>query len=99
MNLSGGSVRRWMESTKAPLINCLVVVDAAELPLGELRLRPKGSSSGQNGIKNIIENLKSDHFARLRIGISRPTHVRRIPIALPCWLPMCLLRSPTAERH
>jgi peptidyl-tRNA hydrolase, PTH1 family len=79
MNLSGSAVRRWLDSTKAPLSNVLVVVDAAELPLGELRLRPKGSSAGQNGLKNIIELVRSDDFPRLRVGIGRPVSVRLHP--------------------
>lgn len=99
MNLSGSSVRRWVDSTKAPLFNCLVVVDAAELPLGELRIRPKGSSAGQNGIKNIIDTLKSDEFARLRVGIGRPKSVRKLAeqkISLSC---LCELIFPSSFTH
>ncbi len=69
MNLSGNAVVAAMNFYKINLSEILVLCDDLNLPLGTIRLRSKGSSGGQNGLKHIIECLGSDDFARLRIGI------------------------------
>lgn len=69
MNLSGEAVRYWMGEEKIPLERVLVVVDDLALPLGTLRLKPKGSDAGHNGLKNIASLLKTEIYARLRFGI------------------------------
>jgi len=69
MNLSGKAVRYWLEKEKIPLENLLVITDDIHLPFGQIRLRAKGSHGGHNGLKDIIEKLGTDRFARLRIGI------------------------------
>jgi peptidyl-tRNA hydrolase, PTH1 family len=69
MNLSGKSVRYWLENEKIPLENLLVVVDDIALPHGQLRLRMKGGPGGHNGLISIIETLETEEFARLRFGI------------------------------
>lgn len=69
MNLSGKAVRYWMEAEKVPLENLLVISDDIALPFGTLRLRPKGSPGGHNGLKNITELLGTEAFARMRFGI------------------------------
>ena len=69
MNLSGKAVRYWMEATKVPQENVLVVTDDLALPYGTLRLRLKGSDGGHNGLNHIIQILQSSKFARLRFGI------------------------------
>ena len=69
MNLSGKSVRYWMQKEDIPIENILVIVDDLALPLGALRLKGKGSDGGHNGLISIIETLESSEFARLRIGI------------------------------
>ena len=53
MNLSGKAVRYWLDTLKIDRSNLLVVVDDIALPFGELRIRPKGSAGGHNGVKNI----------------------------------------------
>lgn len=53
MNLSGNAVRYWMQQEKIPVEQLLVVVDDLALPFGTLRLKPKGSDAGHNGLKNI----------------------------------------------
>ncbi|MGB9640118.1 MAG: aminoacyl-tRNA hydrolase [Anaerolineales bacterium] len=73
MNLSGKSVAALLHFYKIPLSNLLVVYDDIDLPFGTLRLRPNGSSGGHKGMQSIIERLGTQEFARLRIGIGRPT--------------------------
>ena len=53
MNLSGNAVRYWMQQEKIPVEQILVIVDDLALPFGSLRLKPKGSDAGHNGLKNI----------------------------------------------
>jgi PTH1 family peptidyl-tRNA hydrolase len=75
MNLSGESVAclvRKREGFKAAS-DLLVISDDIALPFGSIRLRPRGSSGGQKGLKNIISVLGTDEFLRLRVGI-RPEH-------------------------
>src|ERR1051326_6341789 len=69
MNLSGKAVNYYLQKEKIPLANLLVVTDDIALPLGEIRLRPKGSDGGHNGLKNINEVLGHGNYARLRFGI------------------------------
>lgn len=72
MNLSGRSVRQIVQFYKAPLSDLLVVCDDMNLPTGQLRLRSSGSSGGQKGVQNIIDQLGAQEFARLRFGVGRP---------------------------
>lgn len=69
MNLSGKAVRYWMEAERIAPENLLVISDDIALPFGTLRLRPKGSAGGHNGLKNIAELLGTEAFARLRFGV------------------------------
>jgi len=73
MNLSGRTVRAILDFYKLPVEQLLVVCDDFNLPLGKLRVRVKGSHGGQNGLRNIQEQLGTDGFARLRIGVGQPT--------------------------
>ena len=72
MNLSGSAVRKALVRFRAPLEDLLVVVDDFALPFGRLRFREAGSSGGHNGLESIIDELHSDRFARLRVGIGEP---------------------------
>jgi PTH1 family peptidyl-tRNA hydrolase len=72
MNLSGRAVRAVIDFYKLPLDELLVVCDDFNLPLGKLRIRPKGSHGGQNGLRNIREQLGTDEYTRLRIGVGEP---------------------------
>ncbi len=69
MNLSGKAVRYWMDAEHIAPENLLVVSDDIALPFGTLRLRPKGSAGGHNGLKNIAELLGTEEFARMRFGV------------------------------
>ena len=68
MNLSGKAVHYWLQKTKIPQENLLVVVDDLAIPFGMLRLRKRGSAGGHNGLKSIDYSLASDDYARLRVG-------------------------------
>lgn len=72
MNLSGTSVGPLVREYKVPLDRMLVVYDDLDLPLGVLRLRPKGGSGGHRGMRSIIQHLGTEDFPRLRVGIGRP---------------------------
>lgn len=74
MNLSGESVRDAAEFYKIPPERILVIFDDISLDVGRIRVRPKGSAGGQNGVKNIIYHLKSDAFPRVKIGIGAKPH-------------------------
>lgn len=69
MNLSGRAVSYWMKDLKIPMENVLVITDDIALPYGKLRMRPKGSYGGHNGLKSIEETLGIQEFARLRFGV------------------------------
>jgi len=72
MNLSGQSVSAIVNFYKCELNDLIVVSDDVDLPVGMSRVRKGGQSGGHNGLQNIIDELGSDAFFRLRIGISRP---------------------------
>lgn len=71
MNLSGISVRKCIHYYKIHPSNLLIVVDDVEIPFGEIRIREQGASGGHNGLKNIIDQLGTKQFARLRIGVGK----------------------------
>ncbi len=74
MNLSGDAVRYWMEAEKISIERVLVIVDDLALPFGTLRLKPKGSDAGHNGLKDIALKIKSNAYARLRFGLGNNFH-------------------------
>ena len=74
MNLSGEAVGEAARFYKIPPEHVLVVSDEISLPLGKLRVRPKGSAGGHNGLKSIIAHLGSDAFPRIRLGVGAPPH-------------------------
>ena len=78
MNLSGESVGALVKFYQLPLTQILVVVDDADLPLGEIRLRPGGGSGGHHGLESVAQHLGSKTYARLRIGIGRKNEARQI---------------------
>ena len=69
MNRSGTAVRQALDFYKAPIEDVMIVCDDFNLPVGRLRIRAKGSSGGQNGLKDIANQLGSEAYARLRIGV------------------------------
>lgn len=73
MNLSGESVSCLLKKSERSIEKLIVITDDLALPVGKIRLRGKGSHGGQNGLKSIINCLRTNEFVRLRIGI-QPEH-------------------------
>ncbi len=69
MNLSGESVREIVNFYKIPQERFVVIFDDTSLPCGSVRIREKGSHGGHNGIRNIIDQMGTDQFYRIKVGI------------------------------
>jgi PTH1 family peptidyl-tRNA hydrolase len=78
MNASGEAVGAVVAYYQVCLTRLVIVVDDADLPLGELRLRPGGSGGGHHGLESVEQHLGTRDYARLRIGIGRQTGAREI---------------------
>ena len=82
MNLSGECMRDFILYFHIDIKDILVIYDDMDLDVGILRLREKGSAGGHNGIKNIIQNIKSSEFKRVRVGISKDINRNTIDYVL-----------------
>ena len=71
MNLSGHAVAELVRYYRVELPDLLVIVDDANLPLGRLRARARGSDGGHNGLRSVTGQFASDEYARLRVGVGR----------------------------
>jgi len=69
MNLSGKAVKFWQKLEKIPMENLLVIADDLNLPFGTIRIKAKGSAGGHNGLTDIINQLETQNYARLRFGV------------------------------
>jgi len=69
MNLSGNAVNYWLKKEKIAVENLLVIVDDIALPLGSIRMKPKGSDGGHNGLAHINAVLGTSEYTRIRVGI------------------------------
>ncbi len=85
MNLSGESVAAIVRYYKLELDELLVIYDDIDLAFGRIRLRPDGSAGGHNGVRSLIGSLDSQDFARVRVGIGRPTGPGEINHVLGRW--------------
>ena len=74
MNLPGDAVRQAVAFYHLPADHVLVISDEMSLPVGKIRIRPKGSAGGHNGLKSIISSLGTDEFPRIRLGVGAPPH-------------------------
>ena len=74
MNLSGDFVRAIVDYYKINISDILIIYDEINLDCGVARMNPKGSSGGQNGMKDIIQKLGTSDVPRLRIGIGKPNN-------------------------
>ena len=75
MNNSGDALRAIIDWYKVEINQIYILVDDIDLPLGTIRFRKKGGSGGHNGLKSIIENLKTENFNRIRVGIGAPPDI------------------------
>ena len=69
MNLSGDAVQQAVSYYKLPADHVLVISDEMALPVGKIRIKPKGSAGGHNGLKSIISVLGTESFPRIRLGV------------------------------
>lgn len=69
MNLSGKAVQYWLQETKIPISNLIVVTDDIALPFGTLRMRTQGSAGGHNGLTHIEQTVQTNQYVRLRMGV------------------------------
>lgn len=74
MNRSGEAVQLAAMFYKVPISHILVLSDDISLPVGKIRVRAEGSAGGHNGLKSIIEQLGSQDFPRIRIGVGAKPH-------------------------
>jgi PTH1 family peptidyl-tRNA hydrolase len=72
MNRSGQATSTLLKFYKLTPANLLVAYDDVDLPFGTIRMRPEGGSAGHNGMSSIIEQLGTQEFPRLRLGVGRP---------------------------
>ena len=72
MNNSGESVEAFVSFYKMPMENILVIYDDMDTEVGKIRVRAKGGAGSHNGMKSIINELNSEEFARIRVGIGKP---------------------------
>ncbi len=88
MNLSGNAVNYWMKKEKIEISNLLVIVDDLALPLGTIRMRPKGSDGGHNGLAHITSVLGTNEYTRIRFGIRNSfSRGRQKEYVLSNWTP------------
>ncbi len=71
MNLSGEVIKSYMDFFKINKEDILIIVDDLDTEIGHLKLKYKGSSAGHNGLKNIEQNIKTQEYKRVKIGISK----------------------------
>jgi peptidyl-tRNA hydrolase, PTH1 family len=101
MNLSGKSIKFWMEKYSIESEQILVITDDLHLPFGTLRIKSKGSDGGHNGLKSIQNELQTIQYPRMRLGIGKPTF-NQVDYVLGQWtedekknldkiLPSCML--------
>ncbi len=72
MNLSGRAVKKVLEATEIGVENLMVIYDDMDLPLGRMKILPKGGAGGHKGLLSIIESLQTKEFPRMKLGIDKP---------------------------
>lgn len=72
MNRSGEAVARTLKDTGIAPRNTWVVYDELDLPLCRMRIKVGGSTAGHNGVRSIVEALRTDEFVRFRVGVGKP---------------------------
>lgn len=82
MNLSGQSIRALTDWYKIDISGLIVIYDDMDIPVGELRIRYKGSAGSHNGMKSVLSHLGTDRFIRIRVGIGKHEYVDAIDYVL-----------------
>lgn len=72
MNLSGKSIKTFMDFYKIPIQNVLVIYDDMDVEVGQIKIRKKGGPGTHNGAKSVVHELVSEDFPRIRVGIGKP---------------------------
>lgn len=72
MNLSGESIIKFKKFYKISNKEIIVIYDDIDLPVGDIRIKPKGGAGTHNGMKSVIQNLNTEEFIRVRVGIGAP---------------------------
>lgn len=75
MNLSGTIVKKYLNYYNIDYQDILIIQDDLDMPVGKIKLKYKGSCGGHNGIRNIIDNLKTEEFKRFKIGIDKDNDI------------------------
>ena len=70
MNLSGEVVKKYIDFFKIKIEDILIINDDLDLPVGKIKIKFKGSCGGHNGLRNIEQNINTDEYKRIKIGIS-----------------------------
>lgn len=71
MNLSGQSIKQFIDFYKIPLNNVLVIYDDMDVEIGNIKIKPKGGPGSHNGAKSVVHELASENFPRIRVGIGK----------------------------
>jgi len=74
MNLSGKSIKQYVDFYKIPKENIIVVYDDIDITPGKIKIKKKGSSGSHNGMKSVIQELGTNELIRIRIGIGKPEY-------------------------
>lgn len=75
MNLSGEALIEFKNFYKIETNRIIVIYDDIDLEIGTIRIRKKGSSGTHNGMKSVVENIKTEEFPRIRVGIGKPENM------------------------
>jgi len=97
MNLSGTSVVPLMHYYKIDPADLVAIYDDMDLPLGKIRIRERGGAGGHNGMKSIIQNLGTEDFPRIRVGIGSRENLEMVDSPQPSRTPQYVLGRFTAE--
>ena len=99
VNRSGDAAVSLLQRYNLSPPEMLVICDDLELPVGRIRLRPRGGDGGHNGLRDIIYAIDSEDFPRLRIGIGRPRTAEGEPITHPMVVARYVLGEPEPEEQ
>lgn len=72
MNLSGKAIAQVVNFYKIPMDHICIIYDDMDIDIGKIKIRKKGSSGSHNGMKSVVQELQTEEFARIRVGIGKP---------------------------